>query len=130
MFAWVCIVTPLILLSFLAGLPWGAIGVASGYAICIIIITIPQFSFALKYSPISVRDVFSVIYQPLALSVIVALAMTITRAQVIESSPVWITVISLATGAIVFMSLARGLSSVWTDVQEILDIRQTLFRNR
>jgi len=130
MFAWVCIVTPLILLSFISGLPWGAIGVASGYAICNILIIVPQFSFALKYSPVSIRDVLSVMYRPLTLSVIIALAMTIVRARVIESGPVWIAGVSLATGAIVFLTLARGLNSAWMDIQEILDIRKTLFSRR
>lgn len=130
MFAWACISTPLILLFFLAGLPWGAIGVATGYAICTILIMVPGFSFALKGSSISVWDVFSALYQPLVLSVIIALAMTITRTSVIQFGPVWITAVCLATGAIVFLALALGLNSVRTDVQDILDIRKTLFSRR
>jgi len=95
-----------------------------------ILIIVPQFSFALKYSPVSIRDVLSVMYRPLTLSVIIALAMTIVRARVIESGPVWIAGVSLATGAIVFLTLARGLNSAWMDIQEILDIRKTLFSRR
>lgn len=119
MLAWGCISAPLIVLSFLIGLPWGAIGVATAYAVCITLIIVPSFSFALKQSPISVRDVFSVLYHPLALSLIVGLTMAIVRALTVDAGPIWTVAASVTAGAAVFFGLAAGLNSVWSDLRDL-----------
>lgn len=129
MFAWNCVAVPLILLSFLAGLPWGARGVASGYAVCNILLIVPELSFALKHSPISLRDVLAVLCRPLTLSLAVTFSMIIARAAVIESGPAWIFLASLATGATVLIALSRALSLFWADMQDIFDLRK-VFLNR
>lgn len=129
MFAWICIATPLIVLSFLIGLRWGALGVASGYAICSLILVYPNFSFALKRSPIRVGEVFSNIYHPLAISIIMGLAMTITRGYLIEFGMIWTVTVSLVVGGIVFLLLARGFSSVWKDINDILATARSSFRS-
>lgn len=130
MFAWVCIAAPLISLSFLLGLRWGALGVASGYAICSLILVYPNFSFALKRSPIRVGEVFSCISHPLALAIIMGLAMTIARAQLIEFGMIWTVVASLVVGGSVFLLLARGLSSVWKDINDILATGKLVFAKK
>ena len=127
MFAWVCLAAPLIVLSFIIGLPWGAIGVATGYAVCNLLLVIPGFSFALKGSPISVRDVVAVLYRPLAMSVIIALTMTVARRGVVEYSPLLIATICLSIGVITFLVMARAVKPVWLDLQDLWDIRRILF---
>lgn len=130
MFTWACLATPLILLSFLLGLPWGAIGVASGYSICNCILVYPSLAFALKHSPIRAMDVFSNFYHPFSISVIMGLAMALVRSYLLESGTVWTMGVSLAVGAIVFLLFARGLRSVWKDILEILAMAALVFAKK
>jgi len=128
MFQWACSVTPLIVVSFLVGLRWGPIGIATGYAICITLITPLSFMFALKRSPITVGNVFSVLSPPFALSIIMGLAMTIARVYLIEFGPIWTIVFSVVVGGIVFLLLARAFSSVAADLTDIGETARSAFR--
>ena len=130
MFAWSCIAMPLIALSFLVGLRWGALGVATGYAICNLMLFYPNFSFALKNSPIRVGDVFSNIYHPLAISIIMGLAMTIARGYLIGFGLIWTIAASLVVGGIVFLVIAKCLSSVWKDINDILATGKLVFAKK
>lgn len=130
MFIWACIAVPLTVLSIIIGLRWGAIGVASGYAIYNVLLFYPSFSFALKHSPIRVGEVFSCISHPLAISIVMALAMTIARAYLIEFGMILTVTVSLAGGGIVFLLLARGLSSVWKDLNDILATAKLVFAKK
>lgn len=127
MFAWACMATPLLVLSFLIGLQWGALGVATGYAICNVVLAYPQFWLALKRSPIGVGEVFSNIYHPFVISIIMGLAMTIARGYLIGFGLIWTVAICLVVGGIVFLLLARGLSSVWKDINDILATVKLVF---
>jgi len=127
MFAWVCIAIPLRVVLLLIGLQWGALGVAAGYSIATLILFYPAFSFALKRSPVRAGDVFSCISHPLALSIIMGLAMTVARGYLIEFGLIWTVVASLVVGGIVFLLLAHGLSSVWKDINDILATGKLVF---
>jgi PST family polysaccharide transporter len=120
MFFWVCMAAPIIVLSFLLGLPWGAIGVASSYALCNCILIVPLLAFALKYTPVTVRDVFSVISRPLAMSIAVGLAMSLARAHLVKFTLIVTIPVSIAVGVITFWLLARSVSPVWRDTSDIV----------
>ncbi len=130
MFVWACIATPVVVLSFLIGLRWGAMGVAIGYAICKILLAYPQFSIALKHSPIRVGEVFANIFHPVAISIIMGLGMIFARGYLIEFGLGWTIVLSLAVGAAVFLSLARGLTSVWKDINDIIAMAKLVFTKK
>lgn len=130
MLAWACIAVPLTVLSFIVGLRWGALGVASGYAIYNVLLFYPSFLFALKHSPISVGEVFLCIRLPIALSVILAFAMSIARAYLAELGLIWIIVFTLVVGGIVFLSLVRLLNPFWTDIKAILATTKLVFGKR
>jgi PST family polysaccharide transporter len=64
---WGCIVTPIIVASFLAGLPYGPKGVALCYSIVMCLIAIPGIFFMSRSTPIRVLDcIFA--WLPLSLS--------------------------------------------------------------
>ena len=130
MFTWICAATPLIVLSFIVGLKWGALGVASGYAISSLLLVYPNFSFALKHSPIGVGTVFACISRPFALSIVMGLAMTIARGHLVKFGLIWTFVISLVVGGIVFVLLARAFSSVWGDIQDIHGTAKLVFAKK
>jgi len=119
MFVWICIAAPLIVLSFLIGLRWGPVGVASCYAICNIVLFYPQFAFALKFSPIRVRDAFLILYHPLVLSIIMGLAMTVVRIRLVGLGLIWTISVTIAAGVIAILLIAIGLNSIRADIRGI-----------
>ncbi|NCD40829.1 MAG: lipopolysaccharide biosynthesis protein [Bacteroidia bacterium] len=127
MFLWIVFVTPVLLLFFIAGLAWGAAGVATGYSICNYIILWPQLSFALKYTPISAKDVLFTIHHPFVLSGLTASVMMIVRAHALGAPLVLNIFYSLIVGAIAFITLACGVKSFRKDIAEIIEIRRILF---
>ena len=130
MFAWACIAVPLTVLSFLIGIPWGAIGVAISYSILNCILIYPEFVFALKRSPIRVIDVFSNIYTPLALSIIMGLAIAIVHPHLLEFGLIWTILGSLVVGGCVFLSLSYIFSPAWADIMDILATSRSVFAKK
>jgi len=66
---WGLVMVPLIVISFVIGLPWGGLGVATSYTICFLfIIMVPSFWYAFRYSPVNVTGLFKAIRCPLALA--------------------------------------------------------------
>jgi PST family polysaccharide transporter len=126
MAAWGTVASIIVCVSFFLGLPWGAIGVASSYSICNYILFYPGFAFALKYSPITVKDVLFTIYPPFVVSVIVGLTITVLRVYFIDYGFYWVIALSICAGGIMFLFLARGLPSVWADINDIATIAKAL----
>jgi len=79
MAVWFTIACPITILAFLAGLPWEAEGVATGYVAATVLLLYPLFAFCLKDTPISVRDVVSAVYRPFVLSLLIFFAMEVTQ---------------------------------------------------
>jgi PST family polysaccharide transporter len=57
-------------IGFVAGLPWGAVGVASGYAIATYLGAIPSLAWAFHGTPVRLRDFFAGTARPLTASII------------------------------------------------------------
>ena len=62
------------ILSFVIGLPWGAKGVATSYAIANYLILYPSLVYVFKDTPLRIRDFFIAIYKPLVASLAMAVA--------------------------------------------------------
>ena len=50
---WALISRPLVVLGFVAGLPWGPLGVAVGYAVVGIVLTVPGFLWSVRGTPVT-----------------------------------------------------------------------------
>jgi len=59
----------IVVISFILGLPWGAIGVAAAYAIVNYVILIPTLRYSFRRTPISITDFFSAISRPAVASI-------------------------------------------------------------
>jgi len=64
-----------ILASFIVGLPFGAIGVATAYTVCILLLAVPALWYATKTTPISLLSIFNVIWHPALATSIVGFAL-------------------------------------------------------
>lgn len=72
MLRWGLIGVPLIILSFVIGLPWGALGVAVSYTVCtVIFIPVPCLLFAFRLSPVNIVDFAKVVWLPLTISLVI-----------------------------------------------------------
>ena len=104
MMYWELISVPAILMSFVVGLPWGVLGVATSYTICsVVIIAVPSLLFALRYSPVSLIGFFKTIWRPATISLIMYLALELTRRYLALYNPVRVTFYSCIMGVLVLV---------------------------
>jgi O-antigen/teichoic acid export membrane protein len=97
MFRWALMAVPVILISFLIGLPWGAVGVALSYTCCsLTVILFPALWFAFRYSPLTVRGWTRMVYRPFILGLLVYGAVELLPYGSIPGSPKMTIVSSLA----------------------------------
>jgi PST family polysaccharide transporter len=72
---WSLMATPVYLLSFVIGLPFGAKGVALGFSIAQLLAFFPCFLWAIRGTNIRMRDILAVVGLPTAATVLVALSL-------------------------------------------------------
>lgn len=88
MLQWGLIGTPIICLSFAAGLPWGGQGVALAYALTMVgIITIPCLWYATRGTMITLLDIAGAVWQPIAAAGIAALCTFAVRQMLVSTLP-------------------------------------------
>lgn len=107
---WAFISTPLVLVSFLVGLKWGPLGVATSYTACCYALIYPAYRFMLRDTPIPLSDIYEVIWRPLLLGLAVFGSMCTLKQVAHLASPLWSALSSLLVGVAVF-SLALGIWS-------------------
>jgi O-antigen/teichoic acid export membrane protein len=129
MLAWAAWAAPLRVLSFVIGLPWGAFGVATAYAIGSVILLYPNLAFSLKPSSIKPSHVLASIYRPFAMSAIMALTMVPLRTWLQNLGIGSIAVVAIITvaGGLVFLIQARMWRSAWKDMNDIVSAAKLVF---
>jgi O-antigen/teichoic acid export membrane protein len=86
---WTLLSRPLVIISFFAGLPWGASGVAAAYALVSLALVLPGFLIARKRAHVTVSDIVG----PLAAATMVAvpvLCAGLALNELIQTSTVWL----------------------------------------
>jgi O-antigen/teichoic acid export membrane protein len=76
MLRWGVMVVPFVICSFVAGLPWGARGVAVAYAIVMFLQTYPLFKIPFRLIDLPVRELWRVV-QPHAVTSLIMFAMVL-----------------------------------------------------
>jgi len=61
MLHWALIATPVYVIGFLIGLPYGAVGLAAGYSVSAALLFLPAFMFAVRNTSVSLGDVMQVV---------------------------------------------------------------------
>jgi PST family polysaccharide transporter len=132
MMAWAGWVAPLRILSFVIGLPWGAIGVATAYAIGTILLIYPTLAFSLKPSPVKPSQVFASIYRPFAISAVMALVMAALRIwlQDLGLGPIPIVAITIGVGGLFLLLLSRASQAAWKDMNDIMTTAKQIFTKK
>ena len=102
MMYWGLIAVPVIVLSFIVGLPWGVVGVATSYTVCdIFILMVPCLLFTFRYSPINLVGFFKTICCPATISLIMYASLELAKHYFAFRSSVWIVLYSSITGLLV-----------------------------
>lgn len=111
MFKWGLISSPIIVLSFFAGLPWGITGVAISYAVVMGLLAYPLFLIPCRLIELPVREVWKAI-QPIALAAgLMFLAVFLTERSISRMQPLWILCICVPVGAIVYFAAIKVFAS-------------------
>ncbi len=106
MFRWAIIAVPIIILSFMVGLPFGAYGVALSYSIANVILVVPQLFYAFRTTVITVMQVIRSILVPLTASLTAALAITLMKNHVNLSVGLGGLLLAFVTMAFLYSSIA------------------------
>ena len=107
MFQWGLISGPLTMGSILLGLPWGAVGVATSYALTRVVLTDPLlFWFVGRTGPVRTRDFYRTI-APFTFASLVALAVSVgLRSLITIHNPILgLITLFITTGAITLLCL-------------------------
>ena len=69
------LVVPVVILGYVAGLPYGATGVAAGFSVATLLLVVPVIFWSTRGTPITVVDTFRVVLQPF-LSILISAGVT------------------------------------------------------
>ncbi|HEX6104363.1 MAG TPA: hypothetical protein VFZ26_02190, partial [Gemmatimonadales bacterium] len=84
-FRWAAISTPVMILGVVAGLPWGAMGVAIGYTAAEVALAYPAIAFCLRTSHLSQRDFFAAVARP-AIAAVAGAALLLAGGSLLPGS--------------------------------------------
>ncbi len=131
MMHWAFISVPVIILSFIIGLPWGVLGVAVSYTICtLVVLSIPSLWWAFRYSPISIYGCLKAIYCPLVVSVVMYSVVELMRSGFALYSPIPTVLISSAIALGCFVLVVLFWQKARREVFAIVSIMGMLRRQK
>jgi O-antigen/teichoic acid export membrane protein len=120
MLAWNALASAALLAAFAIGLPWGALGVAGAYAVCVWALRVPHFAMALRGGPVSGRDVWRAVYRPLALAALAAAAMAAAHAAAAPRDIALRIAATLGAGALAWGGALAAWPGARADAAELL----------
>lgn len=129
MAAWGAVACSLIVISFVIGLPWGTIGVATSYAVITVLLVCPSFVVALRRSCLVPADIWRSVSRPFLLSVVIGIGMLAVRVLMPDQSVILRVLSSIIGGATVAIVALVTWSSVKNDLFEILSTLQSSWHN-
>jgi len=120
-----CIIT---VISFILGLPWGAIGVAAAYTIASYVLLAPTLWYCFRRSPISITDFFSAIMRPMIASVCMGAVVFVSYLFLSNQPDILVVgacfLIGLLTYFLVFVLIPGGIRMLC----ELLSLRLLILR--
>jgi PST family polysaccharide transporter len=115
-------------IGFVAGLPWGAVGVATGYAIVTYVTAIPILTWAFHGTPLRLRDFFAGTARPFAASVLAAGTCIAFSKQWIDLGIVTQLAVSASVFGVLYLLVLRALPGGRGDFRLICSILPPLIR--
>jgi PST family polysaccharide transporter len=118
----------IIVISFILGLPWGAIGVAVAYTIATYVLLIPSLWYTYKKTPISVSDFFMAIFQPVIASIVMGFIIYVIRSYLTNMADILSIFCSFIIAFLLYLMAVIALPSGLQLLKEFFSYRFFLFR--
>jgi PST family polysaccharide transporter len=118
----------IIVISFVLGLPWGAIGVAMAYTIATYVLILPTLWYCFRQTPVSIRNFFSAISRPVIASIIVGFAVFSAHSYLNNFSDALSLSLSLIIGLLTYMVVLIFIPGGLPFLQEFFSYRSFLFQ--
>lgn len=119
-FAWIAGNVPLMVLSVAIGIPWGALGVAVSYSAYLALTVIPCMLFAMRGTPLRLRDLWPILRTPVVLSLAVAAGAAVPFWTGASLSPLAGSIACTLLGGMAAMGALMSLPVVRQDAIESL----------
>jgi O-antigen/teichoic acid export membrane protein len=101
----------LIVLSFVAGLPWGILGVTASYAIVMLLLTYPGFAIPFRLIGLEVSDLGRVLWRPAACSLVMFAVVASMALWSPPKVPGWLTLSLLVPlGAVIYLACSWAIN--------------------
>ncbi len=114
---------PLLVLAFIVGLKWGALGVAYAFAIWTYLVFMPSMWYATRLSPITLRAIWMAVHVPAAVGILLYLGMAAMR-------HIWVTgnmLIDMALTILGGLVICVAGIAVWPRARaEVISLRKFL----
>jgi PST family polysaccharide transporter len=115
---WGLVCIPFTLLGFAVGLPWGALGVATAFSVCVSAMCIPCLAYAVKGTPVTLHDLWDALCCPIILGIAMASGALLARLLCSSSGP-YLTIFACVGAS----ALAWGLAvAVWPRARKDLTL--------
>lgn len=127
---WFLATRPLFVVAFIAGLPWGARGVAIGYAVVVYLLVVPFFVVATRGSPVNLRDILHAAWHPAVISV-GTYAVAVLARDALGSLPLLLRLGgTFGAGAAFFAAVVMIWPGARKAAMPLLSVVRTSFTNR
>jgi O-antigen/teichoic acid export membrane protein len=117
---WGLISTPLICASFLIGLPWGPVGVALAYTVCVHALNFPTLWFLFRSTPVSVGDAVGAFWRPALASAAIWPALWLVKGALSEPGSWDGIIITLLSGLAAFLVVLIGWPKARAEAFELI----------
>ena len=128
MLYWGLFSTMIMSLFFIAGLPYGAEGVAIGYSISMWLLIIPLFIYAFRNTPLLLSQLAKSIKYPLGLSIIMGVAAYFTKQLINDISNILILFVGMCFCALTFALPYIFLTNFKVEINQLLHDLKSILR--
>lgn len=108
MLRWSLLAGLVVMAAFLVGLRWGTVGVAAAYTAASLVLFYPSFAIPFRLISLPVRDLFVVLWRPLASGLLMLVAVLgLTVALPAGTASGWVLATAVPAGVAVYLTASR-----------------------
>ncbi|MCK4787550.1 MAG: lipopolysaccharide biosynthesis protein [Desulfobacteraceae bacterium] len=123
MLRWGLVACPAIVASFFVGLPYGPVGVATAYTVCVWLLAFPGLWYACKATPVDLRAVVGSLWRTAFATIVVGVALVLFKmAQPALAADVLGLVVGFIGTVIIFISVLCALARSLAPIREVVSL--------
>jgi O-antigen/teichoic acid export membrane protein len=127
LFRWGLMYSATLALSFVFGLAWGTLGVATGYVVVYCLIIYPSLSYCFKCSPVKMKDFGAVIWRPALCSIVAGGIVYFCRQLLSKQFGDVSVVIFLVAGFVIYLLMWLMIPGGLRTLREYYGIAMSIF---